>query len=76
MMKVLLEDIDPSSLINIELHRQAIENTKLQDFRGNVSEMLKSTEQYFQVIVGNGHTYDSETYICHLLASLITGSNA
>ena len=44
--------------------------------KGDVSKLISSTKHYFQVIVGNGHTYDSETYICHLLASLITGSNA
>ena len=75
-MKLLLEDIYPSSSINIELHSQEIQNSKLQDFKGNVSEMLKSTEHHFQVIVGNGHTYDSETYRLHLLASLLTGYNA
>ena len=76
MMKVLLEDIDPSSSINIELHRQAIKNAKLLEFRGNVREMLKSTKHHSQVIVGNGHTYDLETYRRHLLAYLLTGSNS
>ena len=76
IMKVFSEDIDPSLPINIELHRQAIENTKLQDFRGNVREMLNSTKNHFQVIVGNEHTYDTETYCRQLLASLLTGSNA
>ena len=76
MTKVLIEDIDTYSSINIELHRQAIKNDKLQNFKGNVSKMLKSTEHHFQFIVGNGNTYDSETYRRHLLVSLLTGSNA
>ena len=76
MMKVLPEDIDPSSSINIELHRQAIENSKFQYFKGNVRKMIKSTEHHFQVNVVNGHTYDLETYCRHLLASLLTEYNA
>ena len=58
MMKVLLENIDPSSSINIELHRQAIENAKLRYFKGNISELLNvgirlertnPTEEYFVI---------------------------
>ena len=31
ILKFLLEEIDPTSLVNMELHRQAIEGAKLQD---------------------------------------------
>ena len=30
MLKVLLEEIDPTASVNVELHRQAIEGAKLQ----------------------------------------------
>ena len=76
LMKVLLEEIDPSSSINIELHRQSIENAKLQDFKGNISEMLKSMEHHYQVIMENGHTYNRETYRRHILSALLTGTNS
>ena len=76
MLKVLLEEIDPTSSVNIEMHRQAIEGSKLHDYKGNLPEMLKSIEKHYQVIVGNGHAYDPDTYRCHILSALQTGPNA
>ena len=75
MLKVIFENVDPTSSVNIELHRQAIEGAKLHDFKGNVVEMLKSIEKHHQSIVGNGHSYDSDTYRRHLLSALLSGSN-
>ena len=57
-------------------HRQAIEGAKLQEHKGNVIEMYKSTEHYFQAIVENGHVYDAETYRSHILDPLLSGSNS
>ena len=76
MLKVLLEEIDPTSSVNIELHRQAIEATKLHEFKGNLPDMLKSIEKHHQVIVGNGFHYDSDTYRRHILSALQSGPNA
>ena len=61
MLKVLLEEIEPTSPVNVELHRQAIEGAKLQEQTGNVIEMCKSIERHLQTIVKNGHAYDAET---------------
>ena len=66
-LKVLLEEIDPTASVNVELHRQAIEGAKLQEHKGNVIEMCKSIERHFQAIVENGHAYDAETYRRHIL---------
>ena len=46
MMKVLQEEIGTNSSVNIELHRQAIEGAKLQDSKGDVNKMIKSTDDY------------------------------
>ena len=35
-LKVLLEEIDPTASVNVELHRQAIEGVKLQEHKVNV----------------------------------------
>ena len=76
LLKVLLEEIDPTSSVNIEMHRQAIEGAKLHTYKGNVVEMLKMIEKHHQSIVENGHAYDSDTYRRHLMAALQSGSNA
>ena len=76
MIKVQLEEIDPTSLVNIKLHRQAIKGSKLHTFKGNVVKMLKNIERHHQAIVINGYLYDSDTYRCHLLTALLSGSNA
>ena len=76
LLKVILEDIDPTSSVNIEMHRQSIEGAKLHDFKGNVVEMLKTIEKHYQAIVENGHAYDSDTYRRHLMAALLSGSNS
>ena len=76
MLKVLLEEIDPTPSVNVELHCRAIEGAKLQDHKGNVIEMCKSIEIHFQAIVKNGHAYDAETYRCHVLDALFFGPNA
>ena len=62
MLKVLLEEIEPTASVNVELHRQAIEGAKLQEQKVNVIEMCKSIERHFQAIVENGHVYNAETY--------------
>ena len=54
MLKVLLDKIDQKALVNMELHRQAIEGAKLQEHKGNVIEMCKSIERRFQAILKNG----------------------
>ena len=76
MLKVLIEDIDPTASVNVELHRQAVEGAKLQDHKGNVIKMCKSIERHFQAIVENGHAYDAETYRHHVLDALLSGPNA
>ena len=76
LLKVLLEEIDPTSSVNVELHRQAIEGAKLQEHKGNFIEMCKSIERHFQAIVENGHAYDAETYRRHILYALLSGPNA
>ena len=75
IMKVLLEDIDPSSSINTKLHRHAIKQAKVQDFKGNICVMLKSTEHHYQVIVEDENSHDIETHRRHLLTQLFSGSN-
>ena len=55
MLKVLLEEIDPTEPVNVELHHQAIEGAKLQDHKGNVIKICKSIERHFQAIIKNGH---------------------
>lgn len=76
MLKVVLEEIDPTASVNIEMHRQAIEGAKLHQYKNNVVEMLKDIEKHYQAIVENGHAYDSDTYRRHLLSALRTGPNA
>ena len=76
LLKVLLEEIEPTASVNVELHRQAIEGAKLQEHKGNVVEMCKSIERHFQAIVKNGHAYDAETYWRHILEALLSVPNA
>ena len=75
MLKVLLKEIYPTASVNVELHRQAIERTKLQEHKGKVIEMCKSVERHFQAIVKNGHAYDAETYRRQILDALLSGPN-
>ena len=74
-LKVLIEEIDPTASVNVEIHRQAIEGAKLQEHIGNVIEICKSIERHFQAIVENGHAYDAETYRRHILDALLSGPN-
>ena len=76
LLKVLLEEIDPPASVDVELHCQAIEGTKLQEHKGNVLKMYKSIERHFQAIAKNGHAYDAKTYRRHILDVLLSGPNA
>ena len=76
MRKVLLEEIDPTASVNVELHHQAIEGDKLQEHKGNVIDMRNSTERHLQAIVKNGHAYDADNYRRHILDALLSGPNA
>ena len=75
LLKVVLKEINPTPSIIIEMHRQSIEGAKLHDFKCHLVEMLKTIEKHHQVIVENGHAYNSDTYHCHLMAALLSGSN-
>ena len=75
MLKVLLEEIDPTSSVNIELHRTAIEEAKLHSYDNNVTEMIKDIEKHHQAIVENGASYEPATYRRHILAALLSGPN-
>ena len=76
LLKVLLEEIESTASVNMEIHCQAIEGAKLQEHKGNVIEMCKSIERHFQAIVENGHAYDSETYRRHILDVILLVPNA
>ena len=39
LLKVLLEETCPTASVNVELHRQAIEGSKLQEHKGNAIKM-------------------------------------
>ena len=75
MLKFLLEEIDPTASVNVELHCQSIEGAKLQDHKGNFIKMCKSIERHFQAIIKNSHAYDAETYKRHVLDALFSGPN-
>ena len=76
MLKVLLEEIDPTASFNVELHRQAIEGAKLQEHKGNVIEICNSIERHLQAIAENGHAYDADTYRRHIIDAILSGPNA
>ena len=76
MIKALLEEIDPTASVNMELHCRTIEGAKFQDHKGNVIEMCKSIERHLHAIVRNDHAYDAETYRSHVLDALLSGSNS
>ena len=38
--------------------------------------MCKSIERHFQDTVENGHAYDAETYIRHIIYALLSGPNS
>ena len=75
MCKVLLEQVDPTSAINLEMHRHSIESVKLQAFNNNVTEMVKDIEKHFKVITSNGGAYPAESYRRHIIAALLSGPN-
>ena len=75
MLKVLLEEVDPTTSVNIELHRQAIEQAKLHAYDNSVTEMIKDIEKHHQAIVSNGSSYEQETYRRHIFAALLSGPN-
>ena len=76
LIKVLLKEIDPTASVNVELHCQAIEGSKLQEHKGNVNGIWKAIERHFQAIFENGHAYDAETYRQHILDALLSCPNA
>ncbi len=59
MLKVLLEEIDPTTSANIELYRQAIEQAKLHSYDNNVTKMIKDIEKDYQAIVENGGSHNT-----------------
>ena len=75
MMMVAIKEIDLTASVNIKMHRQAIEGSKLHEFKGSVVEMTKTIEKHYQAIVDNGHMYDPETFRRHLLTAYLSGSN-
>ena len=60
----------------MKLHRQTFEGAKLQEHKGNVIKMCKSIQRHFQAIVENGHAYEAETYMQHILDALVSVPNA
>ena len=75
MAKVLLEQIDPTSAVNLEMHRHAIESVKLQTHNNNVTEMVKDIEKHHRVITSNGGSYPAESYRRHIITALLSGPN-
>ena len=49
----MLEQIDPTSAVNLEMHFHTIESVKLQTHNNNVTEMVKDIEKHYQVITSN-----------------------
>jgi hypothetical protein len=72
---LLLNKQDPSTLINIEIHKAAIESSTLQQFGNNVNDLIASVQKHHKVIMDNGTEYDPVTYRRHCFKALLSGAN-
>jgi hypothetical protein len=72
---LLLNKQDPSTLINIEIHKAAIESATLQQFGNNVNDLIASIQKHHKVIMDNGTEYDPVTYRRHCFKALLSGAN-
>lgn len=67
--------VDPSTNVGIENHRKSIENAKLQKCDNNVSELISHLETHYNHIISNVGSYEDDTYCCHAITALLSGSN-
>ena len=67
ILKVLLEDIDLSSSINTKHHRQAIEQAKLQDFKGKFATCSSSLSIIIKSLL-TMETHITSKYIVSILS--------
>ena len=75
MCKVVPEQIDTTSAVNLDMHCHAIEAIKLQIRHKHVTEMVKEIEIHYKAIAGNGGAYLKEGYMPHNLTALLSASH-
>jgi hypothetical protein len=72
----LLKLMDPSTAVNIENHRRAIEMTRLHLFGNKVTDMVTDISRHHKIITDNRMEYNNDTYLRHLFEALESGPNA
>jgi hypothetical protein len=72
----LLKLMDPSTAVNIENHRRAIETTRMHHFGNKVTDMVTDISRHYKIIIDNKMEYNNDTYLRHLFEALESGPNA
>ncbi len=74
MLKIILEKIDPDTLVGMETLRIKLEMSKLSDFENDVDKLLTFMEGIHKTLCENGH--DPESYRRYVINALLSGSNS
>ncbi len=74
MLKLVLSQINPDTIVGMDSLKAQLETMKLHEFGNNVSKMLTKMQSIHRTLKENGHEPDS--YRRYLYTSLRTGPNA
>ncbi len=74
MLKIILEKIDPDTLVGMETLRTKLETAKLLDFGNDVDKALTYMEGLRKTLRENGH--DPESFRQYVSNTLLSGPNA
>ena len=74
MLKIVLDTIDPSVVVGVEVHRKRLEDIRLHEFGNDVTKMCSEIERVYQAIVDLGGTCESIRR--YLITALSSGPNA
>ena len=74
LLKLLMDRVDPTIVIGIEVLGAKLESIKLHSFRNNVDDMLTDMEENYVKILDNHSTCESIRRYC--LNAILSGTNA
>ncbi len=74
MLKIILSQIEPDTIVGMDSLKTQLENMKLHEFGNNVAKMLTKMQTIYNTLKMNGHTPDS--FRRYIYTALKTGPNA
>jgi hypothetical protein len=74
MLKILVQMVNPTTRVGVNLHKRMIEKAKMSKFGHNLDDMLTDMQDHYKKILQQGKTHDD--WNLHVYNAMLSSKNA